>query len=344
MKSFLEGFDKLFPEIDNLRGLYTYVEDAEKEAIPVMPRAPQEYVRRVPTAISLDRENTAAFAEAVGLHADELGIILKEVFATDNTIVIDAFKKLISATKICTHVGDELTKHRDEERGRKEAAEEEKRHYEKMVRARKKAIKDKELRVADATTKHRKAWLAHIRAVETRYAAASGDLSKLAEHDRLLVQRAKRGTKRDDPFGFLRNQKGDKCVAVLSDVRSTLKHRMMERGLKKAIKGVDNLYQLESALDQLDKESANALFDTYVRRDAFVKGKEGYPGVDEWFVESCLGVGLGRKLQSAEGWQACLEMQHRNAEKLQRYDHHYGKGEKVRVFKDDRGTRFEIYK
>lgn len=341
MKPFLAGFDKLFPEIEKISNLAELIREAEATSVPDQPRKPTEYSRTVPTAISLDRVATSEFAELVGLHADELGLLLKNIFTSDNPIIIDAFKKLISATKICTEVADELNKHRKYERERFENYQEEVTWYNKMLRARKKAIKDKADEVTRTKAAHRKAWLDYVRKLEARFNAAGGDVKKLNDDDAIVVARAKRGTKKGDPFGFLRNQKGDKCAALLEDLQSDLKRKLVERGVKAILKNVKNVYHLGDALAALEKDDADEVFDTYMRRRAYEYiNKDGEWELDTRKLTGALMVGLNKKLPSAESWQKTFAEFEERDEVRRRNRHlnshnYYGKYDKYgRIMRD----------
>ena len=312
MLSFYDGFDEAYPDILNLIGLWAKVEEAQAITIPSEPRKPAAYCRPLPRHMNFERDHLQALAAACDIHADEIPIILEAVFRfSDNALVVDAFKKLITAAKLCTDANEALAENRNREREREQEAADMLKSYLRAVADRKKEIKTKQQAVADAEAAHRKAWLKVVRDLETRFNAVGGNVKKLSEEDALLYARAKRGTKKGAPFAFLRNQKGEKCAQILSELKRDLGYKMRERGIKAILKQCKGEKDILALIQSMDHRSANDLFDAYVRRIAFVRGEDGYPAIDAYAVDGLVRFGLGLKLESAEGWQLCLERNQR---------------------------------
>lgn len=325
MINFFEDFDKYFPEIATLDRLWNKVVEAKQVDIEKAPNKPAPITQAVPRQMFLERDHIVALAEGMGMSPDEIVIVLQSAMKyADNPIIVDAFKKLLSATKLCTDVNDCLAEHRAEIREELESHEDDMRRWKKCIAAHSMEIKEKEKLIASTSDAYRKTWLKLVRELEARFHAAAGDTAKLSEDDAYLYRRGKRGSKSGDAFAFLRNQKGDKCTSLLKELKEDLRRKLIDRGVKKALKGVKNIGGLADVLATLDDNSANYVFDTYIRRLAFTKDEDGYLDLDERAIVKVLPLGLSRGLASADGWSKHLEEQGRRKERHWRDQRRYG--------------------
>jgi hypothetical protein len=316
MWNFLETFAGTFPEIDNLTALHKAAQEAAEVELEKAPKKPSPVARSVPRQMPLERDHIVALGEAMGLSPDEIVIIFTSAIKyADNPIIVDAFKKLVSATKLCTDVNDCLTEHHDELREEDEQYESEVREWKKRMAAHKKETETRDQAIASTKAAYRRAWLKMVRELEDRVNAAGGETMKMREDDAYLYRRAKKGTKANDPFAFLRNQKGDKCIQILSECRHDLERKLIDRGIKKALKLIKDRRSLEQVLDDLDPVSANYVFDAYVRKSAYMKmHPDGYIDFDSYAVHNLLAVGDARGLKAAEGWREHLDWLHNQKE------------------------------
>jgi hypothetical protein len=319
MISFYDGFAEMFPEISELEDLWSDAQVAEEITIPDAQRKPSPYVRSVPKNLALDANALSAMGAAVGMHPDEIAIVIDAAIKnSENTLILDAFKKLFSVTKLCTDVNEALATNRQEELESWEACEEDFRCWRKSIKVRNKLIKDKEKKITATKDAHRRAWLALVRDLEARFKAVGRNTKKLSEADAALYARAKRGTKKGEPFTFLRNQKGEKCAQILKEVRSDLRRKMHDRGVRNLLKRIKGNRGLEEILKTLDNESANDLFDAYVRRTAFVHRPDGYFDLDPWIIGPLLSVGDRFNLKSCDGWRAHIQWREKQKEDIWR--------------------------
>ena len=89
--------------------------------------------------------------------------------------------------------------------------------------------------------------------------------------------------------------------------------------------------------------SADEVLDEYIRRRAFAKlDDNGYPYLDTYEIHDAVQFGLGRKLRSAERWQATIDSFERDQQRLHNYDRHYNRQKRWSLF-DEHGQAFEIY-